>query len=340
MGLPQGLSFTGNAINVSSGVIAFSQGGLGFDASGALVTSASAPAFFPNGNPATSPGAVCTIDKSAAVAPLNYQNSLQYDANGRLVTVAPGSAVAPISSSNGLNFDATGALITSVSASGDPNFASVSLLLHMDGTNGSTTFTDSSSNAFGIAAVAPAQISTAQSKFGGASGTLDGVSAGINGPAGNAKFDFGSGDFTIEGFIRPAEVARIQFLMTNRNTAGADPGFWFSMTAAGGLTFIALEPAGTIVVNIATAGGLFTANNWYFVQVIRSGSNFNIYVDNASVGSASYAGAIAASSFTIRLGYDPSAAGRFYNGFLDEWRVTKGVARGTSIPTSAFPNST
>ena len=58
-------------------------------------------------------------------------------------------------------------------AATDPNFSNVSLLIHVAGTDGSTTFTDSSSNALTVTPDG-AQISTVQSKFGGASCFLDG----------------------------------------------------------------------------------------------------------------------------------------------------------------------
>ena len=57
----------------------------------------------------------------------------------------------------------------------DPDFANVSLLLHGDGTNGSTTIVDSSSSSKTVTAVGDAQISTAQSKFGGSSIYFDGT---------------------------------------------------------------------------------------------------------------------------------------------------------------------
>jgi hypothetical protein len=60
----------------------------------------------------------------------------------------------------------------------DPQFGSVSLLLHGDGTNGSTTITDSSPTPKTVTAVGNAQISTAQSKFGGVSvGTWSHIAA-------------------------------------------------------------------------------------------------------------------------------------------------------------------
>lgn len=54
----------------------------------------------------------------------------------------------------------------------DRFFSSVMLLLHMDGSNGSTTFTDSSSSPKTVTRTGSTQISTAESKFGGASARL------------------------------------------------------------------------------------------------------------------------------------------------------------------------
>src|SRR5690606_25450842 len=61
-----------------------------------------------------------------------------------------------------------------VAGSGDPYWASVVLLLHMDGADGSTMFIDSSANGLTVTANGNAQIDTAQSKFGGAAALFDG----------------------------------------------------------------------------------------------------------------------------------------------------------------------
>ena len=58
---------------------------------------------------------------------------------------------------------------------GDVYYPQTSLLMHFNGTNGSTTMTDNSKNNFAVTAVGNAQLSTAQSKFGGSSLLLDGT---------------------------------------------------------------------------------------------------------------------------------------------------------------------
>ena len=66
---------------------------------------------------------------------------------------------------------------------GDPFFFSnVSLLLHGDGTNGSTLIKDSSPRMNTVTAVGNAQISTAQSKFGGSSIAFDGTGDSLTTP--------------------------------------------------------------------------------------------------------------------------------------------------------------
>jgi len=83
---------------------------------------------------------------------------------------------------------------------GDANFADVSLLLHGDGTSGSTTFTDSSSNAVVVTANGNAQIDTAIKKFGTGSIQFDGTGDYLT-TSTNSAFGYGAGDFTIEFFL-------------------------------------------------------------------------------------------------------------------------------------------
>ena len=69
------------------------------------------------------------------------------------------------------------------------------VLLHMNGTDASTTFTDESGKTW--TANGNAQIDTASYKFATGSGLFDGGGDYIDTPD-NADFNFGSGDFTID----------------------------------------------------------------------------------------------------------------------------------------------
>jgi len=86
-------------------------------------------------------------------------------------------------------------------AATDTNINEVSLLLHGDGTNGSTTITDSSPTPKTVTAVGDAQISTAQSKFGGSSLFFNNNFANAITTPSNAAFAFDTNDFTVEAWI-------------------------------------------------------------------------------------------------------------------------------------------
>ncbi|AJQ26172.1 hypothetical protein [Pelosinus fermentans] len=73
-------------------------------------------------------------------------------------------------------------------------------LLHFDG-----GLTDESGKVW--AAQNGATVSTTQSKFGGSSLYLNGINQCLTTPN-NTDFDFGSGDFTIEGWVCPASTGK------------------------------------------------------------------------------------------------------------------------------------
>ena len=77
------------------------------------------------------------------------------------------------------------------------NDGTTHLLIHADGTNGSTTFTDASLRMNPITANGDAQISTAQSKFGDSSAYFDGTGDYLS-VADREDFDFGTSNFTID----------------------------------------------------------------------------------------------------------------------------------------------
>ena len=217
----------------------------------------------------------------------------------------------------------------------DPNFASVSILLHFDGSNGSTTFTDSSNNAFSVTAVGNAQISTAASKFGGASLALDGNGDYLNLPS-SAAFAMGTGDFTVECWLYTSYSAAAQMFVDT-----VQPG------TSGGATsrlYIAVGTDQTIFVGpfpgFLQTTGKITLSSWNHVAVVRSGSTRTVYINGVSAGSGTFTDNLSSAYLTI--GRDAASGGTIiWNGYIDDFRITKGVARYTANftpPTAAFPD--
>ncbi len=217
----------------------------------------------------------------------------------------------------------------------DPDFANVSLLLHMDGSNGSTTFTDSSSNALTVTANGNAQISTAQSKFDGASGYFDGAGDSLS-VASNEAFNL-SNDFTIEFWMyqdaTSVQTYPIVFERGTENTV-ANYGFILDNDTGGGAFFYGNPRSYVSIPSLAIA-------TWHHLAIARSGSTVRTFVGGILQSSETVTNDFTSSAL-FRIGTASSGSFNAYKGYVDDFRITKGIARYTanfSPPTAAFPNS-
>jgi hypothetical protein len=202
----------------------------------------------------------------------------------------------------------------------DPYINNNSLLLHMNGTNGSTTFTDSTINNFTVSPFGTAQITTTIKKFGTGSVYFDGSSY-LELPL-NSAFNFSTGDFTIEFWAYPTRT-----------------GSHTCITRWGGGTniyFLAIDTTSGVVVYIAgggpyITGGTIQTNQWYHIALTRQGSNLKAFLNGSQVGSTYNIGAasLVGNSSNLRIGRD-FIDNTPFQGYMDEVRITKGVARYTS----------
>lgn len=210
----------------------------------------------------------------------------------------------------------------------DPYWNQVVLALHMDGTNGSTTFTDSSPSAKTVTANGNAQISTAQSKFGGASAYFDGTGDSLT-----AHSETLSGDFTIELWVYLTTAPTSQFLVGCGNDA-ASTGFLLNVNTSGQVNLFGNN------TGLIAGSGSSILNTWTHVALSRSGSTIGLFVAGTQLGSVSISKSF---SGTVRIGaedYNGTITHRF-TGYIDDLRITKGVARYTANftpPAAPFPN--
>jgi len=211
----------------------------------------------------------------------------------------------------------------------DPYFSSVSLLLHMDGVNGSTTFTDSSLNALSVTASGNAQISTTQSKY-GASGYFDGAGDYINAPSGS-QFQFGTGDFTVEMWVwASSHPGNYKCLFSNRGVDASS-------------IFLGINPSAKLLYYrgafLITDSAALSLNQWYHVALVRIGSVITLYKNGVSAGSVTDTTNLTGN--TCFIAQESSLGSTYFNGYIDDFRITK-YGRYTSAftpPTSAFPNA-
>ena len=185
----------------------------------------------------------------------------------------------------------------------------------------------------GIQAYGNAQIDTAQSKFGGASALFDGAGDGLL-ISNTAPFDFGTGDFTIEFWIRKTSYSGSDFFIIEGASDSAANIYWYYGASYG----LYLYHAGA--ARITTDVGSFSANTWQHIALVRNNSVTRFYVDGTQRGS-DYSDTTSYSFPNgVRIGDENGGNGRDFAGWLDEIRFSK-VARYTAnflAPTMPFVN--
>lgn len=216
----------------------------------------------------------------------------------------------------------------------DQYFSSNSLLLHCDGADASTTFTDSATGKT-VTAVGNAQIDTAQKKFGTASALFDGTGDCLSVPD-SSGWNLGTGNFTIEAHIRPNSLAAAGSICGQR--ADNDNRLDWRVLTTGELFFVVVS-AGVALASYSSTNAALTTGTWYHLAVVRNGASLAIYKDRTaltlteSTEIASNSLPDLAAALAIGAGIADASVTPF-NGWIDEFRWTKGVARYTANSTA------
>jgi hypothetical protein len=218
----------------------------------------------------------------------------------------------------------------------DPDFANVSLLLHGDGTNGSTTITDNSPSPNTVTAVGNAQISTAQSKFGGSSIAFDGNGDNLTVP-GNGSFTMGTADFTVECWVRLNNASHTGVFVTTAQPLDYD-GFFCGHV--NGILYFLADSTGSAPWDVSLTAGSIAVNSWTHIAGVRFGNTFTSYVNGVQVATTTSSLSLANSNNILHVG-GRATLDQYLNGYIDDLRITKGVARYTANftpPTAPFPD--
>lgn len=225
----------------------------------------------------------------------------------------------------------------------DPLFGHTPLLLHMDGANGGTTFTDSSAQGLTATVTGNAATSTAQSRFGTAS-LLSSTTQATNSCVGFSNVGTGlifAGDFTVEWWT-----------YWNSSWSAAFQGLWDE--GYGGVGYLAeTRTSGSNLLSLLANGGILGAESsaaassvWHHYVCVRKGSTVDYIRDGVVTFSVTSSVTTSSSTnFTIggfasnlTTGLDP-----FIGGYIDEFRVVNGFWRywDPSLyfipPTTTFP---
>jgi hypothetical protein len=215
------------------------------------------------------------------------------------------------------------------------------LLLHYDGSDGSTYFDDDNGvgrSAVGCTFVSTAAISTSDSKFGGSSLFLDGnwstTNAMVNvgqGSSTNGTFNTGTGDFTVECWFNTDTVGSQGLIMDLRQSNNTNVGVVLYHDNAD-IKFFA-QGADRI-----TGSGLISAGTWYHIALSRSSGTSKFFLDGTQVGS-DYADTNNYGLHGIGLGTVHSSGGGSANfeGHIDEVRFSNTARYTTSFTPQTAP---
>ena len=229
--------------------------------------------------------------------------------------------------------------------SADPYFQFVKLLLGGEGADASTVFTDESPVARGNATVGGnAQVDTAQFKFGAASLLLDGTGDYLS-FADSADWHLGTGHFTIEFFVRfNALPATNQVFIGQWGSGAGTLSTTFYKSTAGKLEWAVSTTGSNVFVDISATWSP-VINTQYHVAIDYDGTKYRAYIDGVMIGSSTTARNIFNAPTVLGIGVQVVATASFpVNGWMDEIRWTKGVARyasdgGFTVPAEAYPRT-
>jgi hypothetical protein len=158
----------------------------------------------------------------------------------------------------------------------------LSLLLHMDGANNSTTFTDSSVNGFTVTRTGSPVISTAQSKFSGASAYFPAIGDYIS--VAPATAHYFPGDFIIDQWLyQPNYDDRLMLSSSNSNQNNVQI-FRCNAGVNGNLgIYIDNNEAATGWV-IGPVSSALTTGAWSHLRFARKGSTAKLFVNGTAIG--------------------------------------------------------
>ena len=268
----------------------------------------------------TSVGTGTVTDQSTdfSIGRVGEYNGLYFNGNISDFRFVKGTCEYP----NGTTFTPPTAPLTAIT--------NTSLLIN--GTNAGII--DKSQSAKTITLNGDVKSSTTQSKYLNSSMAFDGNGDIILFDASDPLYNlsYGQGDFTLEGWFYFNSLSNNPKLYID---AASTSTYWqLYYVNNTGLTFRANNTG----INV-NAGSTLSVNTWYHIAFVRNSSTYNIYVDGTSVVSTTTTHQIGSNGEKALGGSVLSGATYSVNGYISDFRITKGLARYTSNftpPTAAL----
>ena len=219
---------------------------------------------------------------------------------------------------------------------GDTHFSKVTAMFNFDGSDTATTTTglDASNKNLTLTYSTGDQLSNTQKKFGATSlYVADNVIL-----SSSDGFNMGTGDFTLEAWFYFTSFANSFAMFDQWNSSGSTRNqLWHSTNNDGKLHWYY---AGTS--NFTSADPAVSTGAWTHIALVRHSGTLKMYINGtAESNTATHTGQFGR-SHTMYFGDQHGGGGGAPQYYMDDLRITKGLARYTSNftpPTSAHPTA-
>ena len=192
------------------------------------------------------------------------------------------------------------------------------LLLHCDGSG--TTFTDSSSSAHAVTSNGGASVVSGGKFLQG--GSFDGTDDYLSVPT-STDFDFGTGDFCIDFWVKRATTSNegVFSLYASSSSRG---GFYIDSSNC-----YFRHKSNTSDISVFASKTELVANQWRHVAIVKSNTDIYIFINgvHATTSGGSGITSVDAISASFVFGNYSDGNNHYFNGELDEIRISKGSAR-------------
>jgi hypothetical protein len=148
--------------------------------------------------------------------------------------------------------------------------------------------------------------------------------------------------WTVEGWFYTGSTSLQTILSTNGASVSIGIVISISSSTAGNLSCQIFRGVSGSSLSATSSGSVWNVNTWnYFAVVLDASKNLTLYINGSQVATTSGSSFSFSSSnptYPLAIGrYQFSTPGGYFNGYLQDIRITRGIARTITTPTAAFP---
>lgn len=214
----------------------------------------------------------------------------------------------------------------------DVNWANVSCAMHFDGTDGSATYTDEVGHTFSSGGTAPT-LTTSTSKFGASCLYLPG-SGYLSATQTGTEFNLGTGPFTVEFWLKAVSTSGQVYrgILSLHDTGSGSPLLSFYQQDTSLVVYNAYGG------DVASFSAGISTSAFVHIEATLSGGDWLFFANGTQVATAA---SRTITATRLDIGRAAGLSSNYFNGYIDDIRITKGVSRHTAdftAPAQSFPN--